>query len=217
MKFLPALILSCVCLGGCKVIHVAEAVQGSGKATTESRRVANFRKIVVEGAAEVQARIGKAEPVRLTWDENLLKQVELEVKGDTLRIRQTGNTQSRQALKVSIVQPRLDGVTLQGAGTVRVAGLRDSLFTAVILGSGEIEATGTASQVEARIEGSGNIRLRNLKAPAVTAEITGSGNIEAYANVRSRGLVTGTGTITVYGGPKIQETKVTGSGSIRHP
>ena len=52
---------------------------------------------------------------------------------------------------------------------------------ATISGSGDIDISGKADELDASVTGSGDIDAKSLNANNVTAHVTGSGDITAYA------------------------------------
>jgi hypothetical protein len=113
-----------------------------------------------------------------------------------------------------VTVPHLDGVTVEGSGTVTVAGVRSDVLTVGLPGSGVIKMSGTTDRLEATLDGSGDLLMGDLLAADVTALISGSGTIRLSVSRSLDASVTGSGAILYAGSPAEVSKSVTGSGTI---
>jgi hypothetical protein len=115
---------------------------------------------------------------------------------------------------VAVSMPSLDALTLQGDGNITVTGPNSGRLTVTLLGSGNIQATGTTTRLEVTISGEGNALLGQLIAHDVKAALSGDGSLTLAATHSLNASVSGTGTILYSGNPSHVTTTVSGNGTI---
>ena len=71
----------------------------------------------------------------------------------------------------------LDRIRLQGDGSISVTGINSRNLTVALPGSGNIDATGTATKLDVTIGGEGNALVRQLIARDAKAALNGDGSI----------------------------------------
>jgi hypothetical protein len=167
---LLAALLLCGCTGSLR------SVQGSGVRATEARDVAAFRSIALSGFEQVLVTIGDKTEVVIEADDNIVPLILTEVNNDTLHVFSKESYNSPLGVKLSIVTPAFQAVSLAGAGDVQVFKLQEKSFAVTIAGSGNVKAEGSAET------GSGNVKVN--VADALSARITGSGDIHYKGNPR---------------------------------
>jgi hypothetical protein len=165
------------------------------------------------GANTVIVRVGRAQSVAVTADDNLVDHVTTTVRRDTLVIGNYGNFTTRSPMAVTVSAPSLDAVTLSGSGTVVVDAANSSDFTTTLSGSGTVTVSGTAHRLTAVLTGSGTLGLNDLDAQNVTARLGGSGVINVHAISTLDATITGTGSILYSGSPSVTSRNA-GTGSI---
>lgn len=188
---------------------------GNGQTSTVSRSLPAYRRIELRSAENLRAVIAPAATLQLTGDSNLLELVGTRVQGDTLIIEALGSYRSRTPILVSVQLPVLDAVQVEGSADAVVSGLAAERFKVEISGSGNIEASGSAHELEVALDGSGNAALRALAAQRAVVEINGSGNVTVQARERLRAEINGSGDIRYGGAPAEVKAEVNGSGRIR--
>lgn len=218
------------------------ATRGSGQVTTESRGLAPFQAIVVEGAIDLDVRQGSTPTVQVRADDNLLPLLQTEVQGTgtdaTLHVRWQRGAQihTRSKVVVSVVMPSLSAVSLAGAGDVHLQSFQtpalklvlsgsgdarlDDLQTADLSirlsGSGDVTASGRATVLALSLAGSGDVKLAALKADDVTLRMAGSGDAAVHAERSLDVRMAGSGDV-VYSGAAALKSRIAGSGSVtRH-
>jgi Putative auto-transporter adhesin, head GIN domain len=192
-------------------------IEGSGVLASEPRDVSPFTGVSLLGQGRVQVEIGEPQSITVHTDDNLLEHVLTEVEDGTLEIRQSDDTsiEPRAGLTIEIRVPTLEAASVGGAGSITVGGLQVAAFTATVSGSGDIEASGTATRVLAEVSGSGDLRLDRLAAREVDADISGAGSIDVDAADSLHASVSGAGRIRYSGDPPQVETDVSGAGRIK--
>lgn len=121
---------------------------------------------------------------------------------------------------------RLD-VTLPGRQfqSFSIAGVADMTLENIdqpdlqlhIAGTGNIAASGKASDVELHVAGAGDAKLASLAADRVAVHIAGSSNVDVAPKDDLDVHIAGSGTVTLHSEPHNIETHITGSGRIVHP
>jgi hypothetical protein len=210
---------------------------GTGNIETEVRNVANFNKIVIQSAANVDIYSGDSYLVEVSDYENLLDYIHLYVEKETLFVKtRPSNVILRNSkARVNIIMPEvLQKVEIAGSGDIWVADPMNTLHAVKISGSGNFESassgydelslsiqgsgnirmSGTANHVLSRISGSGNIKLGSLETRTADCTISGSGNISIYVSHQLNATITGSGNIHYYGNPSVNAS-ITGSGRLK--
>ena len=85
---------------------------------------------------------------------------------------------------------------------------------ATISGSGDIDISGKADELDASVTASRDIDAKSLNANNVTAHVTGSGDITAYAKNLLTVKIVGSGDVHVNRDVATINKKVVGSGSV---
>lgn len=206
----------------------------------ETRNVGSFDEIIMRVSGKVLVTQGDKDEVILEGDDELLEDIETEVRGGRLNIKNKrarwwSNNNSRGRLTVYITVKKLRGAFINGSGDIISQNtLKTDDFIASISGSGDIELDLEADYTEAKISGSGNIELSG-KSDKVKLSISGSGkylaekliagdykvsmsgsgrgsiNVTGDLDVR----ISGSGKIYYMGKPSSVNTSVSGSGSVK--
>jgi hypothetical protein len=206
----------------------------------ETRDVGDFDEIIMRVSGKVLITQGNKNEVILEGDEDLLEEIETEVRGGRLSIKNErerwwSSSRRRERLTVYITVKKLRGAYISGSGDIVSQNtLKTDDFTASIAGSGDIEIALEADYVEAKISGSGNIELSGssdrarlsisgsgkyvadkLEVGDYRVSMSGSGrgsiNLNGDLDVR----ISGSGKIYYMGNPTSVNSSVSGSGSVR--
>ena len=233
MLLIGMMLAANACSVGLKVIR------GSGTVITETRQINNFDSIELSGSGKVIVTQGGSKSLTIETDDNVMKYVESEVEGGTLKLGLvTGNptgvniqtfsqlvfyvgVDDLTSLTVSgsgnIESDRVETdslkATVSGSGVIQLADLSASMVNADISGSGEIELAGDVTTQAAKIGGSGKYLGGDLCSESVTVSVSGSGNATVCATERLDADVSGSGFINYYGRPSLK-TSGSGSGNI---
>ena len=235
MKIMYLLVTALV-LGACVRFSDLDptAVKGSGTKATETRTLAGFTKVALEGAMDVYVSQGSSESVRIEADDNILKVITTEIDNGELEISTSESIDPVTPIKIWVTAKTLEGMSIAGSGKmVTETPFTSKTFDASIAGSGDLHAEITADDLEANIAGSGNVVLKgtakqasvnvagsgdvkgfDLNAQSVKIDIAGSGDCEISAAQELTGNIAGSGSIYYRGEPKISRS-IMGSGDIR--
>jgi hypothetical protein len=195
--------------------QIQKTVHGSGKKATRAvKGLPKFRKVHLENSIDLEVKAGPQSDLKITGDDNLIKLIKVEVKGDTLHIGSKENLSSKIGLKASFTSSSLTGIEISGSGDATVAGLKADKAEFAISGSGDIKAAGQANSVKTSIAGSGDIDLSNLRVRNASASIAGSGDIKLNVSDSLAASIAGSGDVVYIGKPKVSKT-IVGSGDVR--
>jgi hypothetical protein len=194
-------------------------VKGSGRLVDQTRQVAAFTRLLVDGPFDVQALQGGTVSVRVRADDNLQALILTQVEGDTLVIKAQPGTSfsARQALLVTLGFSTLQSAELRGSGDLGIPGLKADRFELRLTGSGDVRMSHLElGQLDARLAGSGDITAQGRSHDTVV-ELAGSGDVRAsdLLSLRTRVSVAGSGDAQVHASESLT-ARVAGSGSIRY-
>jgi len=216
-----------------------ETIKGNGKVTTVTRTTSDYDGIGCAGDFDYILVAGTEGKITIEGEENLLQYVITEVKDNKLLVKTEKNINlkpsSNKTIKVTIPFKDIDNISLAGSGDltntdtitandlkVSLAGSGDIVLTVQatnlkgnLAGSGDLTLKGTANDLDASVAGSGDIHAFGLQANNVEVSVAGSGDAEVVSNESLKARVAGSGDIEYKGNPKKEDSKVSGSGSIR--
>ena len=233
LKTVSILFILTLSLGGV----YAQKVKGNGKTINKTRNVGSFDGIGVSGSFDVFLVAGDEGKVDISVEENLEPYLVTEVSNGNLKIKWKQGTKIQTSNKTTITVHFKNIEKLAMAGSGDIVGkdiIKGSSMEIAVAGSGDIAVALEMGRVETAISGSGDIKLEG-KAENFEAAVSGSGDVDAYdlitdnaelkisgsgsigANVQKElvARISGSGKIKYKGQPRIEDTKVSGSGSIR--
>jgi len=204
-------------LSGCFPFRILgdNAVRGSGRSGTETRQLASFDRIDLNGSGDVEIIFGDEESIVVEADDNLLSYIETNVSGGELSIgfKPLTAISTRSPMRFTITMKSLEGVEIDGSGSVVVAENAFDTLDLRIDGSGDLRAAGTANRVQVEINGSGTVECMQLQASNVSVTLRGSGDVDVYASEILDVEIPGSGTVNYKGSPVV-DTNIRGSGSV---
>lgn len=215
----------------------AQRVKGNGKTINKTRNVGSFDGIGVAGSFDVYLVSGDEGKLEISVEENLEPYLITEVSNGNLKIKWKKGTNIRTTSKTTVTVHFKTIEKLAMAGSGDIVGkdkIKGSSLEVAVAGSGDIDVEMEVGRVESAISGSGDIKLAG-KSSDFEAAVSGSGDVDAYdlvtdhadlkisgsgsigANVQKEivARISGSGNIKYKGQPRIEDTKVSGSGSIR--
>lgn len=198
-------------LVGCS--SVIAQILGSGKVKAESRKTADFRRIEVAGACDLDVVAGKALSVRVEADDNLLPLITTTVDHGRLVIKTEGSFSTKRGVKAFVTVPHLEGVSVSGSGSAVIKGLAGPTFAVAISGSGSAKPEGRADSFDVSITGSGSVNAYGLDAKRARASISGSGDVEVRAENKLDVSIAGSGSVRYKGSARVTKA-VAGSGIV---
>jgi hypothetical protein len=210
-------------------------IEGSGKVIDDSRDLAGFSRLIVQGPLDVRVQAADADGVVVRADDNIAPLIEAALRDGALVIglRPGASFRTRGPVQVRVRMRRTDGVVLRGSGEVRVDRIDTEVFEATLQGSGDVvidslnagavaisiagngdvRAKGTAGSLGVVIDGSGDVRCADLKARQVAVRIRGSGDARVHATEELMVDIDGSGDVRYRGAPKITKS-IRGTGTV---
>lgn len=232
---LVLVVVSMACSLPVLVIGERETVRGSGEVVETTREVQDFSRLTFAGMGNLYIEQGFEEALSIEAEENLIENLDIEVRGDTLFIgtKEGKNLRPTEPMNYYLDVKDLERVTLSGSGLIEAEDFQAEKLTltlsgsgnivieyleavslnVTLSGSGNIELSGDLEDQDVIISGSGDYDARGLKSSVADILISGSGNAEIRVEDNLDVLISGSGNVRYFGSPSIDET-VTGSGSV---
>jgi len=214
------------------------AITGSGVVKTAERQVSDFDSIVVSYPADFTIQQGKSESLTIEAEDNLLPQLNAEVRNGTLYLENTEkNWRDRvnptMPVQVTITVVELKNVQFPTAGKMLIEGLKTNALDVSVSGAGDvtlneldagnlefrlsgagnINIDGTAESLNLRISGLGNFNGGDLQSQNADVSISGAGSATVWAEDTLGASISGAGSIDYYGNPNVNE-HISGVGSV---
>jgi hypothetical protein len=219
-----------VTLAGCAIIVVPDdangnvqfssafggnVVQGNGQNTVERREIGDLDGIDINGALQVEVRVGPAPSLQVEGDSNLLPLLRTEARGGTLKVWTEGRLRTDNPLRVVLTTPRLQQVNANGSGRLAVSGLNGGALDMSLNGSRSVQLAGSVSRLDARLNGSGGLNASALDSGSTVARLNGSGQLDlGRVNGDTLSLmVHGSGGASARGNVRNLTVSLSGSGS----
>jgi len=206
-----------VLLAGCVVLVVGchlPGVRGNGHIKTEERPITAFANVDASGAFEIEWQSGSPS-LRITTDENLLRYIENEISGDTLRLRTRDHVWPTHGIKVVISSPTRTGGKMRGAVKLTVKQLSGQTFALESKGAAEVVLDGSIDRLLVDMTGASQLAADGLQAKTAEISTTGAGDADVSVTDTLKVVITGAGKVTYSGNPPTIEKQITGAGSIR--
>ena len=219
----------------------AGEVASAGALASREYDASAFERVSLATPDTVEIVHGQAFSVRAQGDQSILDALVLSVEGGTLRIRyrahENGGDWDRPdvpPVRIAITMPRLNGVSVAGAGDIAVGRFAAQRFEAAIAGSGDIaieslqtdeaafsiagsgdlDVAGTAGSIDLSIAGSGDVTADDFRAQTMNVDIAGSGSASAYVTDAVQASFVGSGDVMVRGGAQCRSSTI-GAGRLR--
>jgi hypothetical protein len=113
-----------------------------------------------------------------------------------------------------ITLPELSSVSSHGAGEVKIADANSSDLKIQSTGAADVNAAGKAKSVTISSTGAGNIDTSRLTSERAKVEATGAANVDVFASEQLDVTVSGVGSVSYSGNPKVVNKNVSGIGSV---
>ena len=178
-----------------------------GDALVEDHALPPFRRLVIEGFADVTLVQGATESITVEGARRQLRMMEVSVKDGTLRIAshqmerwwQNMFTGGARAVRVTLNLRVLDAINAEGAVKIRSEQLKSDRLAVSASGATSVRIMNLEAK-ELTVDGSGAVKLELAgRAVAQTIEISGAGDYRAadLASDTAKVTVSGAGRVAV--------------------
>ncbi len=226
------LVLGLVLLSACGL----RAIRGSGDVETEDRDVSGFDSLEFAGFGRLIVTQGNEESLSIQVDDNLLRYIDTDVVGDTLKIEFDDNivlrpTDGSIIFRLSVIELisidisgagtfEIDDlvtdeleVSMSGAGQIDIDSIEATELKVVLNGAGHIDISGTVERQDITISGLGDFNAIDLESEEATVTISGAGDVDLWVHDELDITISGAGSISFYGDPDVSKS-VSGLGSV---
>ncbi|MEO6348450.1 MAG: head GIN domain-containing protein [Aquaticitalea sp.] len=219
-------------------IQAQKKIKGNGNMTSITRTTSDYDSVQCSGSFDFVLVAGIEGSIKIEGEENLMQYLITEVKDGNLIVRTEDRINLQfskdKTIKITIPFKEISSVSLSGSGDlwnqdkiitdnmkVSLTGSGDVVLNveatstkASVAGSGDLILKGKTHSLNANVSGSGNLHGFELPAMKTEISVAGSGDAEVVCYESLKAQVAGSGDIRYKGNPKIEDSKVAGSGSI---
>lgn len=213
------LALSVVLVAACGDISITfgddvSKVKGNGIKATETRAVAAFTAIEATGIGGLKLRVGEADSLKITADENILPIIKSEVKDGVLILSTTGATKSKTDIVFEATAKTIKRLENSGTVSIDAKGFNGGELSVETSGVGSITLAGRVDSLKASLSGVGSLDADALSADRVQTDLSGVGSANVRAEKSISGSVSGVGSLTWRGAATDVTTNVSGIGRV---
>ncbi len=190
-------------------------VDGEGEVVTETLSVDDYEEISLDFNADLEIIPSAESKVVIEAYENLLAEMDIEVRGDELELGSENCINSDRTIKIKAYGNNLTGITLNGSGIIYTAApIKSESFELKINGSGDVQIAADVEDFECKINGSGDVNLSG-KTDHFEVKINGSGEVNAKKLIATKKTVkiNGSGDVMLSDCDNL-ETSINGSGDV---
>ena len=189
-------------------------IAGSGVRKAEKRELKSFSAIDTTGAYEIHIACQKPVSFEIDADDNILPLIKTEVRDGILFVTSDQRYHTAKPVTLRINLPSLAAVTSRGAGEITIGDVNGDSLKLESMGAASIDAAGKAKSVAVSSTGAGKIDTSSLQAEKARVDVTGAASVEVYATEQLDVTVSGAGSVTYSGNPKVVNKHVSGVGSV---
>ena len=174
-------------------------MDASGNIVTETRHTGNFTGIDAGNAFEVEVKNGSATEITVEADDNIIKDIETEVSGNTLNIKlKNGFRFSNGHFKVFVTAPNINTLKSSGAATINIKNVLKNDDKMTLEASGASSINGEITAPETSVDASGAATI-NVTGRTKNYEVEASGS----SNVKTAGLMSETSKVNSSGAASV--------------
>lgn len=191
---------------------------GGGPRVTQTRDVAPYTGLDVDGAVDVTVVPGDTREVVVSGGKDVIDRVVTESTDGVLRvaIRDRGiviGPDPFDDVRVQVSAGALESIRVEGSSDLELGRIEADELSIVVEGSSDIAASGTVGNLVATIEGAGDAHLADLEARTARVTVTGAGDAELNVTDELDVTVHGAGDVTYRGRPSVRQV-VEGAGEV---
>ena len=224
-------ILSMLAFTGCNEL-IGE--RGNDERITKEITLDSFDKIEVSGAFDVTLTPSNSNILTIESDENLLRYIDISVRGNRLFIETDRRLSSRKGIKIEVPIKELKAISssgasdiisnepistaeldidLSGAGKVDLK-LDVKLVTLDLSGAAMVYLEGVAESLDVEMSGAGSLIAEGFEVKDCGVDISGVGHVLVNVTGTLKAQVSGLGKVEYIGNPESVQGDVSGIGDI---
>ena len=209
-------------------------IVGSEKLETESYDYTGFTMIEVENGFALTVKQSQSYKIEITTDDNILKYLDINKTGNTLKIGTSGGSISPTTLRVEISLPGIKGINLSSGCKAVITGFNSNETFSVTLTGGSVltgdivsgdVGFGISSGSMVTLSGSGrDLMVRSSDGSEITLDefpvnnadinIDGGGRSSFNINGRLDTVLTGGSELYYTGEPKMGDVNISGGSKL---
>lgn len=171
-----------------------DCVSGSGNEVSQDRKIEAFTKVETSGSIKVVLKQSTYHSLKITADDNIQKEIETSVRGNTLIIDLDGNFCDAGPITVYVNSPQYEGVDASGAVEILSDGkLSVKDFELDLSGSSKVDIDINAANMKTSSSGASEIFLKG-QAGSHQLDLSGSSSVEALDFVVGRYRIESSGS-----------------------
>lgn len=182
-KILIGVLFLSILLSSCNEFN---CISGSGNQVSQDRKVEAFTRLETSGSFKVILKQGSGYSLRIIADDNILKEIDTDVRGNTLIIDMDGSFCDGGPITIYVNSQEYEGVDASGAVEILSDGkLSVKDFELDLSGSSKIDLDINAAEVKTSSSGASEIFLKG-QAGSHELNLSGSSSVEALDFVVGR-------------------------------
>ena len=171
-----------------------DCVRGSRNLVTQNRKVEAFTKVETSGSTKVILKQSTDYGLRITADDNIQKEIETYVRGNTLIIDMDGNFCDSSPITIYVNSREYEGIYASGAVEILSDGkLTVKNFELDLRGSVKVDLDINAANMKTSSSGASEIFLKG-QSGSHELELSGSSSVEALDFVVGRYRIENSGS-----------------------
>jgi hypothetical protein len=200
---------------GHETTWVDDRVIGSGRLATETRPVAAFDALVVDGPLEVRLTAGRPAALEVTAEDNLLPHVRSELRGGSLHLFLDGvSLTSTRGFRVQVSSPAVSAIEANAAARLEVDGLQTDVLVTRLTGASSARLAGSAERHELWLSGASRCLASELRSHDGSAGLSGASYGLVAVGRTLRVDASGASTLEYLGDPQLTSV-VSGESTVR--
>lgn len=208
--------------------------KGNGVRITEKIKVGDFNRLEISGSFEVILTENNTDEVVIEIDENLLRYIDITVRGTLLEIDSDRRLDSKDGIIIEVPVKKLASLSSSGASSIQTtnplqsdnininlsgAGKLDLMLDASdvsieVSGATLVYLEGSAKTFDIEMSGAGSLEASDFEVQDCFVQISGVGNILVNVTGTLDAEVSGLGKVEYIGNPQSVKGDVSGVGNI---
>jgi hypothetical protein len=193
-------------------------VIGNEKHTTETRKLANFDKLITGGAYNIRVEQGKENSIKINAESNIIKYISSEIKNGTLKISYSRSISPTKTIEILLTSNNLKSIYLESPSYVFLNNINYDKFKITVtlgdaLGTPKFKATGKVNNLELKCTSFAHVDLRDLKCNTANVQLFGNSIAEINANIINA-YINGKCELIYFENSKIVNPQVFGGGKV---